>query len=207
MDPVATDILEFWFGTTDLAAEIARRDEWFKATAEFDAALVRDFSDIQAGASRGELDHLVDDPRECLALILALDQLPRNIHRGTPLGYASDAKARDVAALALGRGHDRGFSHFPRVFSYLPFEHSEDLADQDRSVELFSALGEGRSTDAAVAHRDAIRRFGRFPHRNAVLGRRNTPEEDEYLKDPPRWGMTAAQAAELDTRRAAGAAP
>lgn len=202
MNTIAEKILTFWFGTVDLSQEIERRPVWFKATPEFDADLVRDFAAVHERAAQGDFDRFVDDAAECLALIIALDQFPRNLYRGTPRSYATDAKARSTAVLALDRGYDRGFSHFPRVFAYLPFEHSEALADQERAVELFSTLGEGRSTESAIAHRDAIRRFGRFPHRNRILGRSNTPEEDEYLKDPPLWGMTAAEAAELEERKA-----
>ena len=202
MDTIAEKILTFWFGTVDLSGAIERRPVWFKATPEFDADLVRNFAAVHSRAARGDLDRFVDEPAECLALIIALDQFPRNLYRGTPRSYATDAKARATAVLALDRGYDRGFSHFPRVFAYLPFEHSEALEDQDRAVELFSALGEGRSTESAIAHRDAIRRFGRFPHRNRILDRTNTPEEDEYLKDPPLWGMTAAEAEELEKRKA-----
>ena len=205
MDAIAGNILTFWFGTTDLSGEIERRPVWFKATPEFDADLARGFAAVHEEAARGDLDRLVDDPSECLALIIALDQFPRNLYRGTPRSYASDARARSTAVLALERGYDRGFSHFPRIFAYLPFEHSEALEDQERAVELFSALGEERSTESAIAHRDAIRRFGRFPHRNRILGRPNTPEEEEYLKDPPLWGMTAAEAAELEERKARAA--
>ncbi len=203
MDPTAASVLEFWFGTTDIRAGIERRPEWFKTTPEFDAPLARDFSEVHERAARGELDSFREDPAECLALIVVLDQFSRNLHRGTPRAYACDEKALGLAALALRRGHDRGYGRFPRVFAYLPFEHSENPADQDRSVELFSALGDERSTESAVAHRDVIRRFGRFPHRNAVLGRANTPEEEKYLENPPRWGMTAAQAADLEARGAA----
>lgn len=203
MDPIAASVLNFWFGTTDLSAEIERRPEWFKTTPEFDAPLARDFSEVHERAARGELDAFREDPAECLALIVVLDQFSRNLHRGTSRAYACDAKARGVAALAIERGHDRGYGRFPRIFAYLPFEHSEDPADQDRSVELFSALGEERAIESAVAHRDVIRRFGRFPHRNAILGRANTSEEDAYLENPPLWGMTAAQAVELEARRAA----
>ena len=204
MDPVAENILDFWFGTTDPCAELERRDVWFKATPEFDAHLVENYTGVLERAAAGAFDHFVKSAADCLALIVALDQFPRNIHRGTPRAYEADPKAREIAATAIDRGYDRNFSYFPRVFVYLPFEHSECLTDQERSVALFSSLGEGPSLDASVGHYEAIRRFGRFPHRNAVLGRRNTPEEKEYLKDPPLWGMTAAEAAELERRKACG---
>ncbi len=204
MDPVAEDILRFWFGAADPRAEFERRDVWFKATPEFDAQLVENYLDVHERAAAGAFDRFVESAADCLALIVALDQFPRNVYRGTPRAFEADPKAREVAAAAIDRGYDKGFSYFPRVFVYLPFEHSERLADQERSVALFSGLGEGPSLDAAVGHYEAIRKFGRFPHRNAALGRRNTPEEEEYLKDPPLWGMTAAEAAELERRKACG---
>ena len=119
--------------------------------------------------------------------------------RRAPIG--SDAKAREIARIALERGHDRGLCAAFRVFFYLPFEHSENLADQERAVPLYRSLDEERSLNAAIGHRDAIRRFGRFPHRNAVLGRENTEAEAEYLKAPPSWGLTAAEFAEWEREK------
>ena len=204
MDALSRDILSFWFGTADPGAPIERRPIWFRATPAFDARITRDYTGAHEQAAAGALDRLMDTAADCLALILALDQFPRNIFRGTARAYASDAKARAVARHALDRGYDRGFDRWPRAFVYLPFEHSEALADQDRSVALFRALGSARSLDSALAHREAIHRFGRFPHRNAALGRENTPDEADYLKNPPPWGMTAAQRAALEEREAAG---
>ena len=206
MQSLTENFLEFWFGTTDLSAEIERRPVWFKATPEFDAELTERYSDLPERGASGELDHFVETPEDCLALIMFLDQLPRNIFRSTPRAYEFDPLARKMAAIAIEKGHDRSFSYFPRVFTYLPFEHSEDFADQCRSVELFSSLTGGPSIESAIKHREAIKRFGRFPHRNAVLGRENTPEETEYLRDPPLWGMTAAEAEELERRKAQAAA-
>ena len=113
--------------------------------------------------------------------------MSRNLHRGSPDSYAADAKARTVARAALARGFDQQVTPIERMFYYLPFEHSEDLADQDETVRLFQTLADvlgERAMDAAEGHRDVIRKFGRFPHRNAVLGRANTPEEEEYLAEP-----------------------
>ena len=203
MDPLARDILSFWFGTLDLGGPIERRPIWFRSTPEFDSYLARTYTGAHERAAAGALDHLMDDPAECLALIIALDQFPRNIFRGTARAYASDARARTVARHALDRGYDRGFHRWPRTFAYLPFEHSEDLADQERGVELYRSLGDENALQSAVGHCEAIRRFGRFPHRNVILGRRNTPEEDAYLQDPPTWGMTAAEFAAAEARRAA----
>ncbi len=207
MHPVAEDILTFWFGTTDLAADIERREVWFRSTPEFDAALRERYTGVQERAGGGAFDRFVDTREDCLALVLALDQFPRNIFRGTPRAFATDAKAREVARTALDRRYDRGLCRSARVFFYLPFEHSESLADQERAVELYRGLEEERSLRAALGHRDAIRRFGRFPHRNAVLGRENTPDEAEYLKDPPLWGKTAAEVAEIERRKARGEMP
>ena len=134
--------------------------------------------------------------------MLALDQFPRNIFRGTLLAFWADAKAREIARIALARGHDRAVSGICREFFYLPFQHSESLADQERSVGLYLGLGETTSLEFAIAHHDTIRRFGRFPHRNAVLGRVNTPEETEYLKDPPSWGASAAEVSEAEDSKA-----
>ena len=203
MQTLTEDFLEFWFGTTDMSAEIERRPVWFKATPEFDAELTDRYSDLPERAASGALDHFVETPKDCLALIMFMDQLPRNIFRRTPRAYDFDPEARRMATRAIEKGHDRTFSYFPRVFTYLPFEHSENLADQYRSVELFSRLEEGPSIESAIKHREAIQKFGRFPHRNAVLGRENTPEESEYLRNPPLWGMTAAEAEELERRQAA----
>ena len=198
MHPVADDILTFWFQTTDLSAELERRQVWFRSTPEFDREIARRYTDIHERAAGGAFDFFVETQAECLALVLMLDQFPRNIFRGTPRAFGSDAKAREIARAALERGHDLGLCAAFRVFFYLPFEHSENLADQERGVPLYRALDEERALNAALGHRDAIRRFGRFPHRNAVLGRENTPEEAEYLKAPPSWGLTAAEFAEWE---------
>ena len=124
------------------------------------------------------------DAEGALALAILLDQFPRNIYRGTPRAFAADAKARDAARNALAAGHDQAVAPFMRAFLYLPFEHSEDMADQDRSVALFRALGDEKYLGFAIGHRDVIARFGRFPHRNEILGRRSTPDELAYLRQP-----------------------
>ena len=202
MHPIAENILTFWFGTSDMAADIGKRDVWFKATPSFDRRLGEDYSDIHRQAASGELDHFLEGPEDCLALILALDQFPRNIFRGTPEAFETDARARDVARHALDCGYDRHFSPQPRKFIFLPFSHSEFLDDQERAVALYASLNDEKSLESATGHRDAIARFGRFPHRNRVLGRTCTPDEESYLEDPPTWGMTAAEAEELERRKA-----
>lgn len=206
MDPLSREILTFWFGTVDLSVEMEKRQVWFRATPEFDRHLVDHYTGVHERAAAGELDHFKETREDCLTLIMALDQFPRNIYRGTPRAFATDAKARETAEFALDAGYDQGLARWPRTFFYLPFEHSERMPDQERALTLYRSLGNEDSMRAAVGHHAAIKRFGRFPHRNAVLGRPNTLEEEEYLKDPPLWGKTAAEAAELEARKAAAAA-
>lgn len=205
MDPLSTDVLTFWFGDTDLSRETERRDIWFRSTPEFDAELDRRYREVHERAGGGAFDHFVETPADCLALALILDQVPRNIFRGTPRAFGTDAKAREVARIALDRGHDREMASWRKIFLYLPFEHSEDLADQDLACALYEPLGQERSYQSALAHRETIRKFGRFPHRNEFLSRVSTPEEEAYLEDPPLWGKTAAEVAEIEQRKAAQA--
>ena len=206
MDPLSTDVLTFWFGDTDLSREMERRDIWFRSTPEFDAELAERYGEVHERAGGGAYDHFVENPADCLALALLLDQVPRNIYRATPRAFGTDAKAREVARIALDLGHDQGIANWHKMFLYLPFEHSENLADQDRACALYEPLGEERSYEAALAHREAIRKFGRSPHRNGFLGRANTAEEEAYLEDPPLWGKTAAEVAEIEQRKAEQAA-
>ncbi|MDN5698114.1 MAG: DUF924 domain-containing protein, partial [Rubrobacter sp.] len=139
-------------------------------------------------AAAGELEHWKSGPRECLALILLLDQVPRNIFREDARSYATDALAREAASHAVDSGFDSELAKVERWFVYLPFEHSETLEDQLRSVELFEALGDDEGsvnvTYYARRHLEIVERFGRFPHRNRVLGRESTPEEAEFLEEP-----------------------
>lgn len=202
MDPLSTDVLTFWFGDTDLTQEMERRDVWFRSTPAFDTELTARFIEIQERAGGGAFDHFVDDPGDCLALILMLDQFPRNMYRGSPRAFGTDAKAREIARIALDRGYDQGMASWRRIFLYLPFEHSEDLADQDRACALYENLGQERSYQSALDHREAIRRFGHFPHRNDVLGRVSTLGEVAYLEDPPLWGKTEAEVAEIERSKA-----
>lgn len=203
MDPLASEILTFWFGHTDLTREMERREIWFRSEPDFDAEITTRFREIHERAGGGAFDHFVETPGACLALAIVLDQFPRNMYRGSPRSFGTDAKAREVARIALDRGHDQGLSSWHRTFLYLPFEHSENMEDQNRACALYETLNQERSLQAALDHREAVRRFGRFPHRNAVLGRANTPEEEEYLEDPPLWGKTAAEVAEIERRKAA----
>lgn len=174
-------VLDFWF-----AGDSTRhRAAWFKQDAAFDAACAR-FADALRTARSGGLDHWAETPRALLALIVLLDQFSRNLHRGSPDAYAADARARALARDAVARGFDRALHPVERCFIYLPFEHSEDVADQNESVRLFEtmrlALGDA-TVEYAYRHRDLIRRFGRFPHRNAVQGRESTAEELRYLAE------------------------
>lgn len=176
------DVRNFWFAGNPME----RRDIWFKQDATFDSACGA-FADALAAAKRGELDHWAETPCDALALVILLDQFSRNLHRGSPEAFAADAQARELARRAVERGFDQSVGPVERSFFYLPFEHSEELTDQEESVRLFTALhGElgGEALDYAVRHRDVIQRFGRFPHRNAVLGRPNTPAEAAYLAEP-----------------------
>jgi uncharacterized protein (DUF924 family)/streptogramin lyase len=175
-------VLQFWF-SGDPA--IFRR-VWFEKNIVFDSGCNR-FVDALREAKQGRLDSWAKTPRGALALLIVLDQMSRNLHRGSPNSYAADTKARSVARVAIARGFDQRLTPIERVFIYLPFEHSEILADQDESVRLFETLREAlgeRAIQSAHDHRDVIRRFGRFPHRNAILGRANTAAEDDYLAVP-----------------------
>jgi uncharacterized protein (DUF924 family) len=176
------DVLTFWFA----GDPSAWRAVWFETDATFDAAC-GDLAAARSLAKSGALDAWVDTPRGGLALLILLDQLSRNLHRGTAEAFAADAKARAIARIMLARGFDQSLTPIERMFVYLPFEHSEDMTDQDLSVRLFEALDASlteKTTDYAVRHRDVIRRFGRFPHRNAALGRPNTADEDAFLAEP-----------------------
>jgi len=175
------DVLAFWFGD----GPPARREAWFKKDPAFDSSCAA-FADALAAAKRGALDHWADTPRGALAQVILLDQLSRNLHRGSPEAFAADAQARAVVRRAVTQGFDQAVGPVERMFFYLPFEHSEDLADQDESVRLFTALHAelgGDTLGYAERHRDVIRRFGRFPHRNAVLGRSSTEAEAAYLAE------------------------
>ncbi|MGE5546922.1 MAG: DUF924 family protein [Solirubrobacterales bacterium] len=173
----ARRLLDFWFAP-------GMDQRWFAADAALDADLAAGFRGLAESAAEGRLDHWAASPEGALALVLLLDQAPRNLWRGTARAFATDARARAVAAEALARGFDRPFATVQRQFLYLPFEHSEDLADQDRAVALFREAGDTEGVDWAERHRAVIARFGRFPHRNAALGRTSTTEELAYLAQP-----------------------
>lgn len=155
---------------------------WFAKDPVFDRQFREAFLRQHEAAAAGELDHWRRSPEGALGLLLLLDQFPRNAFRGTARMYATDSRARQIANAAILAGHDQAIETELRLFFYLPFGHSETLADQERSVELCRALG-GRSAERAEHHRDIVRAFGRFPHRNAILGRPSRPEELRYLAE------------------------
>ena len=183
-DDIAEQVLSFWFTPPGPDGRLSKREEWFKRTDAFDATIAEKFAADCERALAGELDRLMETPKGCLALIILLDQFPRNIFRGSPRAFASDAKAREVTRHVLDHGFDQGLDVVERVFLYLPLEHSEDMADQNRMVELTEVLGDDNYVDYAVRHRDIVARFGRFPHRNAALGRESTAEEITFLEGP-----------------------
>ncbi len=172
------DVLDFWFA----GDPSTHRKVWFERNAEFDRACGR-FADALREARQGAFNPWTATPRGTLALVILLDQFSRNLHRGSPQAFAADAMALEVARAAIARGFDQALGPVERTFVYMPFMHSENLADQDEGVRLFASLG-GDHVRHAVKHRDVIHRFGRFPHRNAVLERVNTPEELDYLAQP-----------------------
>ncbi|HSK42040.1 MAG TPA: DUF924 family protein [Arenibaculum sp.] len=172
------DVLEFWFGEQ-------ARPYWFVRSDAFDASVRQRLGPMHEAAAAGRLAGWTDDAIACLALVIVLDQVPRNLFRGTPRAFASDAMALETARLAVERGYDADLTPDQRAFLYLPFEHSEDPAIQRRAVELFrNRIGPGIYLDYAVRHQEIIDRFGRFPHRNDILGRRSTEDEIEFLKQP-----------------------
>jgi uncharacterized protein (DUF924 family) len=170
------EVLAFW--------RAAGPDKWFEKDAAFDAEIAARFSCLWQTGRDGKLAPWEETPEGALALVIVLDQFPRNMFRGDRRAYETDGVARSVADRAIGRGFDRQVSHVERQFFYLPFEHSEALADQDRSCALCRATGNAELVKWAELHADIIRRFGRFPHRNAVLGRISTAQERDFLAEP-----------------------
>jgi len=177
---VADDVLRFWFGL--------ERKAWFEKDPALDAEVRRRFLPLYEAGAAGELAHWQKTPGDCLALVILLDQFPRNMFRGGAKAFATDPLARAAASAILDQAWDTALSPDERMFAYLPFEHSESLADQERCLALMQQLAAyPQSSDLprwAEAHLAIIRRFGRFPHRNAALGRASTPEEIEFLKQP-----------------------
>ncbi len=179
MRDIKHEILHFWFEET-------QPQQWFQKNADFDAAIRDRFLTTYRLAADGVCDLWRDEAEGCLALCIVLDQFPRNMFRDTPEAFMTDARALQVARHAIARGFDQTFAPLRRRFLYLPFEHSEAMADQDRSVALFLSMQETDPLgyEYALRHQAVIGQFGRFPHRNAILGRQNTAEEEEYLVLP-----------------------
>ncbi|WP_270803793.1 MULTISPECIES: DUF924 family protein [Aeromonas] len=190
-------LLDLWFG--DEADDVLRATRqaplWWGKSSETDALLASRFGELAEAAAKGSLAHWADAPSGRLAQILLLDQLSRNIHRGTPAAFAQDPLARDLCLKGLSIGADKSLSPLERVFFYLPLEHAESREQQARSVALFEALAAEQAgtpaqatfagfADFARRHQVIIERFGRFPHRNDILGRTSTPEEAAFLQQP-----------------------
>ena len=171
---IAGDLLAFW--------RDAGMGKWFRGGEAFDAECRARWLDAHFAAGRREFDAWMDDADGALALVLLLDQIPRNVFRNSGHAFATDSLALHYASRAIDAGHDAKTDASLRFFFYMPFEHSEAIADQDRAVALFTALGNTDLLGYANAHRDVIVRFGRFPHRNRALGRDSTPEEQAWLE-------------------------
>jgi uncharacterized protein (DUF924 family) len=173
--PSPSDVVAFW--------RDAGPERWFKKDAHFDDEIRRRFLALHEAAARGDLKDWEKTAEGALALLILLDQFPRNMFRGSARAFATDPLARAVTASALLNGFDAQVSPDMRAFFYLPFEHSEDMADQERGIALYTAAGDADGLKWANLHADIIRRFGRFPHRNGPLGRTTTPEEQRFLDD------------------------
>jgi uncharacterized protein (DUF924 family) len=197
-----TDLIDYWFGESlhDPAAIPQRMSWWFSTNAERDSALNEKFGGLVEECAAGDHYQWLGNPEGRLALILALDQLPRNCFRGTPQAFAHDPYTAALCLAAAHTGQDRVLQPIQRVFLYMPLQHFEDLQAQEAGVTLYERLAEETPVPAlyregvlpfARQHRDIIARFGRFPHRNKVLNRQNTPEEAEYLAgDVPTFGQS-----------------
>ncbi len=178
VDSLIDEIVDFWF-------DEAMKPYWFRPSPSFDRVVGETLGPHHEAAARGDFDHWLEDVDGCLALCVLLDQVPRNMFRGTAQAFATDDKARAVAEHALANGFDLECTADERIFLYLPFEHHEDRGSQDRSLTLFTErVGEETTVRYAERHREIIERFGRFPHRNAILGRVSTAEEIAFLDEP-----------------------
>ena len=171
------EVLKFWFD--DLSP-----DDWFKSDEAVDGHIRERFRELHETLREQVPETWRNSARGCLAAVIVLDQFSRNMYRGASRAFAADGAALSLAKEALARGFDRELSMDERKFLYMPFEHSENPAEQERSIELFSTLESELDLDYARRHKEIIDRFGRFPHRNAVLGRISTPEEIEFIKEP-----------------------
>lgn len=182
------EVVSFWLAQSDKV--------WFTADPIFDAEVKARFAGLVERAKAGGLDDWAESAEGALALVVLLDQMTRNIYRDSPEMFAADDKALAVAKKAIAKGFDKELPKHKRRWLYMPFMHSEDLADQERSIELFSSADLSESIPFAVDHADIVRRFGRFPHRNVLLGRETTPEEAAFLAEGGFSGVAAATAPE-----------
>lgn len=173
MSERAFDLLEAWWSLGEAG--------WFSQSDEADTMLADKFADLVAMARAGDLDDWKNAPHTALALMLCLDQLPRNLYRGTADAFASDGEALKLAEHVRANRFDCAYHGMVRGFFYLPYMHAEDMAAQDLSCDIYRGIGNQNAYYYALVHMDAIRRFGRFPHRNAILGRVSTPEEEAYM--------------------------
>lgn len=196
MSATPDDVLDFWFADAAHSAGALRKRSrvWFAKDDAFDRRIAERFGALVEAAQRGELDDWTHTLRGMLALLILLDQFPRNLYRGDARAFAGDAKAQAITLVAIARGEDGALPPIERMFCYLPLEHAEDIALQNRCVALFEGLLAQAPMDMhdsfesflgyARKHREVIARFGRFPHRDAALSRKNTPAELEYLAEP-----------------------
>ncbi|MDJ0772002.1 MAG: DUF924 family protein [Mastigocoleus sp. MO_167.B18] len=184
----AEKILSFWFGEPGTVEYGKPRQIWFQKKPEFDDTLRCEFLSDYEQAINGDLNHWLNLPESCLALILLFDQFPRNMFRGEPQAFATDWEALCAAQHAITQEYDRTMLPVQRWFIYIPFEHSENLEHQKQAVKLFKEISDDPESASvinyAIRHLEVIERFGRFPHRNAILGRASTPEEKLFLKEP-----------------------
>lgn len=172
--PNAAEIVSFW--------REAGPAKWFAKDDAFDAEITRRFLPVHEAAAAGKLADWEETPEGVYALLILLDQFPRNMFRGSPRAFATDALALEIAGRAIAKGFDEAYQPPEKRFFYMPFMHSEGLADQERCIELCAAADDADGVKYAEIHRDIIRDFGRFPHRNPVLGRDTTPEEKAFLE-------------------------
>lgn len=185
--PRAQAILDYWFGPPESGLYGTYREHWFRTPQAVDFEIRENFLDCYEAAERGECDDWIGDPQSALALTVLLDQFPRNMFRGTARAFALDPKALSIAKHIVGEGWDLAMTPVERLFVYLPYEHSEAMEDQETVMRLFRSMPECEKKqdwiDFAEKHKVIIDRFGRYPHRNEMLGRESTPEELEFLTE------------------------
>lgn len=179
-----SDILDFWFLPSSHPEHDKDRAEWWQKSDDFDKEIKSTFLETFEAAENGHLLHWCDRADGSLALIILLDQFPRNMFRETPRAFATDGKAREIARHVISNGFFDGYTPKQQCFAALPFEHSENIEDQRRSISLFEKIGDENALDFARKHFVIIEKFGRFPHRNDILGRKSTDAEVQFLTQP-----------------------